>query len=391
MKALAIAATGVRRLLRDRSNIFFVFMLPMMLILVLGASFGSGAFDSRVGVVSPDSGELAQDLVGRMGELDAVALSEWENRDGAVLAVERGRLEAAVIIPDDYHTALLAGDEVTIEFVARPDASAQAIRNAIESVVVEQGSLLRAAALAGDFTDVSSAEALEVAGEVAGGARSLTVETEAVGEISPFQSMGQFELGAYSQLLLFVFLTSMTGSTALIETRRLGIASRMLASPTPVRTILFGEALARLGVALVQGLFIMLGSSLVFGVRWGDPLGAATIFLVFALGASGTAMLMGSLLRNEQQAGGIGVMLGIGLGAFGGAMVPLTVMEMFSPTLYRIAHITPHAWGIEAFETLILHGGTIADILPELGVLTAFAIVVYTLGAWRLRVTLTRS
>ncbi|MBW6468264.1 MAG: ABC transporter permease, partial [Coriobacteriia bacterium] len=113
MKVLAIAVTGVRRLLRDRSNIFFVFMLPMMLILVLGAAFGSGAFDSRVGIVALDSGELAQDLVARMAELDAVALSEWESRDAAVLAVERGRLEAAVIIPDDYHAALLAGDEVT--------------------------------------------------------------------------------------------------------------------------------------------------------------------------------------------------------------------------------------------------------------------------------------
>ena len=390
MKALTIAATGVRRLVRDRSNIFFVFMLPMMLILVLGAAFGSGAFDSRVGVVSVGSGPLGDDLVERLEGLDAIAVSAWETRDEVVLAVERGRLEAGVIIPEGYDEALRAGEEVTIEFVARPDASAQAVRNAIDSVVVEQGALLRAAALAEEFTGAPYDDALRTAEEAAAEGRGLEVATQVVGEVSPFQSMGQFELGAYSQLLLFVFLTSMTGSTALIESRRLGVTTRMLATPTPVRTVLVGEALARLGVALTQGLFIMIGSSLVFGVRWGDPLGAAAIFILFALGASGTAMLMGSVLRNEQQAGGIGVVLGIGLGAFGGAMVPLSVMEMFSPTLYRIAHVTPHAWGIEAFETLILHGGTIADILPELGVLAAFAVVVYALGAWRLRVTLTR-
>jgi ABC-2 type transport system permease protein len=58
MKILTIALTQLRRLVRDRSNIFFVFILPMMLILVLGAAFG-GTWDPRVGVVVLGEGELA--------------------------------------------------------------------------------------------------------------------------------------------------------------------------------------------------------------------------------------------------------------------------------------------------------------------------------------------
>ena len=40
MKALTIAATDLRRLLRWRANIFFLFVLPMLIILLLGAAFG---------------------------------------------------------------------------------------------------------------------------------------------------------------------------------------------------------------------------------------------------------------------------------------------------------------------------------------------------------------
>jgi len=389
MKVFAIASTGVRRLLRDRSNIFFVFLLPMMLILVLGAAFGGG-FDTRIGVLAVDVGPLGEDLVASIDSIDAVVVSQWDDGDEIVRAVERGRLEAVIIVPVGYDEDLRAGEEVTVEFIARPDPSTQALRNTVESLVVAQGSLLRAASLAEELTGASYSEALETASGFAEEGGSLSVEAVAVGDVNPFQSMGQFELGAYSQLLLFVFLTSMTGSTALIESRRLGVSTRMLATPTPVRTILVGEGLGRLGVALVQGLFIIVGSWLFFGVNWGDPLGAAAIFFTFALGASGTAMLMGSVLKNEQQAGGIGVVVGIGLGAIGGAMVPLAVMEIFSPMLYRVAHLTPHAWAIEAFETLIMQDGTIADIVPELTVLLAFAIVMYALGAWRLRVALTR-
>ncbi len=390
MKALAIAGTGIRRLLRDRSNIFFVFLLPMMLILVLGAAFG-GNFDTRIGIIAVDAGPLGEALVERIDDTQGVATSEWETREDLVRAVERGRLEAAVIVPAGYDADLRAGDDAVIEFIARPDPATQALRNTIESLATEQGSLLRAAALAEGFTDASFSDALETATDLSERERSLTVQTLVVGDVNPFLNMGRFELGAYSQLLLFVFLTSMTGATALIESRRLGVSKRMVATPTPVRTILVGEGLGRLGVALTQGLFIIVGSSLLFGVEWGDPLGAAAIFITFALGASGTALLMGSVLKNEQQAGGIGVLLGIGMGAIGGAMLPLTIMEIFSPTLYRVAHITPHAWAIEAFEELILRDGTIVDILPELAVLAGFAIVMYALGAWRLRIALTRA
>ena len=101
-------------------------------------------------------------------------------------------------------------------------------------------------------------------------------------------------------------------------------------------------------------------------------------------------MLMGALFKNDQQAGGIGVVLGIGLAALGGAMIPLAIMRIFSPVLYQVAHITPHAWGIEAYEELILYDGTIVDIVPQLAVLTGFAAVVFLLGTVALRRSLTR-
>ena len=43
-KIFAIAASNVRRMLRERSNIFFVFIFPIALILLIGAQFG-GDFD----------------------------------------------------------------------------------------------------------------------------------------------------------------------------------------------------------------------------------------------------------------------------------------------------------------------------------------------------------
>jgi len=57
MKALAIAATDLRRLLRWRANIFFVFVLPMLIILLLGAAFG-GANKALSGSSTPIAASL---------------------------------------------------------------------------------------------------------------------------------------------------------------------------------------------------------------------------------------------------------------------------------------------------------------------------------------------
>jgi ABC-2 type transport system permease protein len=130
-----------------------------------------------------------------------------------------------------------------------------------------------------------------------------------------------------------------------------------------------------------------LATLFIFGVDWGDPLGAVAVLVAFAAVGAGAAMLMGAVFANAEQAGGVGVMAGLGLAALGGCMLPL---ELFSPTLRRVAHITPHAWAVDAFSDLVQRGGTLIDILPELGVLTLYAAVLLTLASWRLRVVITR-
>ncbi len=63
-------------------------------------------------------------------------------------------------------------------------------------------------------------------------------------------------------------------------------------------------------------------------------------------------------------------------------MVPL---EIFSPAMKRIAHITPQAWGNDACAKLVGHGAPITSILPQLGILAAYAVVLLALATWRLR------
>ena len=384
MKVVTIMYVALLRLFRDRSNLFFVFILPIGIILIIGAQFGGGFTPTFGLVVDEGAGELGEAFASQIEERDDVDVARFGSTDQVITAVERGSVQAAVVIPAGYDAMLRDGELVTIGFFARPDAVVY------ETIVIaeaaDQAALVRAARFTVQENGVTIDQALAVAEDASGDVEGVAVEVVTVGEALFPPDLGQFELGASSQLVLFMFLTGLTGSAALIETRRLGVAGRMLSTPTTAGTIVSGEGLGRYAVVMLQGLYIVFATLLLFQVNWGDPLGAAAVMLVFGAVCAGTAMLMGTLFRNDQQAGGVGVILGIGVAALGGCMVPI---EFFSDTMQTVAHLTPHAWALDAFAILVREDGTIADITTELAVLAGFAIVVITIAGFRLRRAMT--
>jgi ABC-2 type transport system permease protein len=384
---LWIAGANLRRTLRERTNLFFLFLFPMLLIMVLGFAFG-GAFAPRLGVVAVGDGPLAGELVAQLESAEGLDVQQMDSRSEALRAVERGRLEGALVVPADYDTVLRSGDDVRLDYVSSSDRTAQQTSTIVASVVAGQANRLNVARVVEPTTGGDLDAALALADSTAASVPDVEVVTTTTGEALFPEDLGRFDVGASSQLLLFIFVTSMTGSTALVETRRLGVSRRMFASPTPVRSIVAGEALGRVVIAVFQGLVIMLGSALVFGVSWGSPPAAVILMSTFALVAGGAGMLMGAIASSTQQAVSIGLLLALGMGALGGSMMPI---EFFSSTMYAVAHVTPHAWAGDAFAELVRRDGGLLDVLPQIGVLLGYALVLFTVAAWGLRRTLTRS
>jgi ABC-2 type transport system permease protein len=385
VKTFTIAMTNLRRLFRWRASVFFVVVLPMLLILLLGASFG-GAFTPVVGVAGATGGPLAGELTSTLDSADDVDVERFANAQDLTRAVERGQIQAGLVVPDGYDAALREGRTAQLRYLARLDGVGQELRATVQSAVAAQAATIRAARFAEGEGFGTFDRTLPLARASAGLVPGIGVETVSA-DPSAVNAPGRFDEGASSQLLLFVFLNSLSGAAALIETRKLGVSRRMLSTPTPVGTILLGEGLGRYAIALLQGLVIMVGSLLIFGVSWGAPLGAAAVLVLFCAVGCGAGMLMGALFRNEQQAGAVSLLAGLGLAAIGGSMVPL---EVFPDAMRTVAHLTPHAWGNDAFATLVGRNGGIGDIVTELAALAGFAVALIALATWRLRHVLVR-
>jgi ABC-2 type transport system permease protein len=386
MKPLAIAVANLRRLFRDRSNLFFVFILPLALVLLIGLQFGGG-FEPRLGVVEAAPGSQAETVASYLRGRGGVKVVSFIDEGALRGAVERGSVQAAMTFPADFDESLAQGASTTIGFIARQDGVGPALQPLVMEAVQASLAEVAAAQVAVRLGLAEMDTAIEVAHRLAPSIASVDVKATTLGEALFPSTLGRFDLGASSQLILFMFLTALTGGAVLIQTRQLGLSRRMLSTPTPVGSVVAGEALGRFAIVLMQGIYIMVGTLLIFGVSWGDPWGAVAVLVVFAAVGAGAAMLVGTVFRSAEQAGGIGVMAGLGLAALGGCMLPL---QLFGPTLRRIAHVTPHAWAVDAFAELVQRRGTIIDILPQLGVLAAYASILLMLASWRLRRAISR-
>ncbi len=380
MKVLAIAQANLVRTLRDRRGLFFLLVLPMVLIIVLGMIYG-GSGTGRVGVVDGDGTALSRGLIEGIGTARApVLVRTYTTAADLRDAVERGYVELGIVIPAGYEATLRNGGTARVQYVAQAMTLPAAIAPAVDEAIAAQDGLVRAARFASSANHVSFDEALTAAQARRDSVPGVATNVESVGDTNAGPT--GFTLGAQSQLLLFMFLTALTAATQLIITRELGVSRRMFGTPTAARTIIAGEALGRFLVSFLQGVFIVGASWLIFGVDWVDPFATGALVLAFALVATGAAMLIGSIASNTHQAGSIAPAVGMMLGLLGGTMVP---PEIFPPVMRTLAHLTPHAWALDAFRQLSLRGGGLVGVLPDVAVLLGIAAVLLAIAATRFR------
>lgn len=380
-----IAGVELRRFLRDRSNIFFVFVFPLLLVLVIGVQFGGDGGAGRVAVAGSGGG-LRTALVGALTD-DGVAVSSAGA--GAVREqVARGRTDVGIFFTDAATKAFEAGDDLEVEVITSSQQGARAtterVRTAAARVMLERGQI-RALAAEG-IGEARARAALAAASASLTPPRLAVVDADEVAQ--EFDGLGQFDQGATAETLLFVFLASLAGSATLIQSRRLGVLRRTLAAPVSAGQALAGQAAGRFVIAGFQGAYIVVATIVLFGVSWGRLWLVLVVLAAFSMVAAGAAMLIGSLLDNDGAASSAGVGLGLVLAALGGCMLPL---ELFPDTLQTVAHVTPHAWAYEALAEVQRHEAGIGDIVAQLGVLAAMAVALLALGTWALRRSMTRA
>ena len=203
MKAFWIGMANLRRMFRVRTNIFFVFVFPLVLILVLGATFG-GSSSPRLGVVSVGSGSLGTALLGELEQIPHLRVVTVSDPATLLTQVERGNLAAGVIIPPGYDGAVRAGHDAALRYLARPDQSSQQLGETVRGAVARQAALLGSARFAvAQHAAPDFSAGLAAATRLSPAVPAVSVTQTNAGTTLFSRTLGQFDEGAWTELLLF--------------------------------------------------------------------------------------------------------------------------------------------------------------------------------------------
>ena len=367
---LATARTEWVRYFRDRIALFTTLALPVVLVLLIGLSFGQSADRLPVGMLQNDPGPLGISLVAELEDSPAIDVQQYSDRNELYRDIRMGLLAGGVEVPED-------GEPVQI-YVQQASTGAGVVVSTVNSAAAQIST--RATAIDALSEDVSAAKAGAAVDQAMADVPAVDVATRAIGAVNEMDE-NRFASAVPSQLMLFTFLNGLLGAAALVQARQLGVFQRTLATPHGLGVYLTGLGLSRFLIALLQAAILLGLGVLWFGINLGDPIAVISLVLIYSVIASAAGMLLGGVARTPGQAVAVAVPAGIVMGMLGGCMWPLSVV---GTTMQRIGHLTPQAWAMDSWNAIINDGAGLPGIARYLAVLVGFAVVLSALAVWAL-------
>jgi len=374
--ARRFVVVSFRQIVADRSTLFFMIVLPVAVIVIIGATFGV-ADRFEIGVVGADRSAAGVAIRAQLEATPGVKVVEFDDVEALRSAVRRQNLPAGIVLDDDLDAALAAGTAEIVVVADEGSTLAMSAQGVLATAVDTVRAPIDAARVAAQRTGATDDEASAAATVVAASLTAPTVEVVDLGD-GREESLSRFSLTAPQNLVLFVFINGMASGAAVVRMRRTGVLRRALAGPVGTGTIVAGVGAAWFVVALVQSLLIVAVGGLLFDVSWGDPVAAALLLVVYAAVGGSAGLLVGAVGADADRVSAISPPLGIALGGLGGCMVPL---EVFPDTMRTIAHAIPHYWAMTAWQRLVFDGDGVSAIVTPLLVLTGFAVVFTAVAA----------
>jgi ABC-2 type transport system permease protein len=187
-----------------------------------------------------------------------------------------------------------------------------------------------------------------------------------------------------AMMVLYLFFIAAASAQSILQEEEAGTLARLFTTPTPQSVILGGKVVAGLVTLVVQVVALVLMSSLVFGIDWGEPLPLVLVSLALVLLAASFGLFVTSLLKNTRQSGIVygGVMTVAGMLGMIGIFTPMAPGA--SGAMATIALLVPQGWSVRGWQ-ILLQGGGVSDVVGTVGVQLALGVVFFVLGVSRFR------
>lgn len=362
-RVLAVMGKEARELLRDPIIVWISLLLPLVMLFLFGYAISLDVDDVALGVLDQDrtpASRLLADRFVRSGYFRVARMPRSEHE--AETALQRGAVKLVLVIPPGFQKKLVRHEPAPAQLFIDGTHSATAliVTNYARAIVEEFG--------AARLPIAPAAEPIRLATRVWYNA--------------PLRSVNYVVPGLYG-VILMAFPPLLT-TLAVVREKESGTIQQIFASPLTSAEFIAGK-LAPYGlIAFVQMLMVISVGYLWFAVPFRGNLGfllATALIYVFCTVSIG--LLVSTVTRSQLVAMLIALIFTLMPSfLFSGFLFPVFTMPY---VLQLYTYVFPGRYFVELSRGIVLKGGGLVTLWPNVVLLGAYTLAVFGIAVWRFR------
>jgi len=401
-------------LIRDLGGLLLIFLMPMVLVFVM-ALIQDSTFrkldETRLAVAFIDEdldsvgyaieqGLISSEMIAIEKEYNGLRL----DRESLIKLVGDGKYQIGIIVPEGTTARLREKADYLVEKALEDDSSSitrpefenstviiyfdPVIKQSFRETVRMALSKLTYGIEAKMIFDLFAAQVSELLDAETvleydpNGIMRLEEHNVSDKHTEVIPNSVQHNVPAWAVFAMFFILIPLAGN--IIKERNSGSILRIRLMPGSYLYTMGAKIIVYLLISIVQFILMLMVGIFILPL-FGLPLleignnGLALFVMIMATGLAATSygLVLGSVFNTPEQAAAFGSVTVIIMAALGGIWVPVFIMP---PLMRSFSLVSPLNWGLEGFYTIFLRGGGIADILPWVGLLVAFSLLMMAIA-----------
>jgi ABC-2 type transport system permease protein len=375
---LALTTKEVQQLRRNRGLLIQLLIPPTIVLVIFGFALNPKVRNLRLGVVDQSLTAQSRDFVNALSEnVNFSVTQRFARASEAEDALNHLDLDLFIVIPHDFARSLGRGQTAYV----------QAVIDAVDAntAQIAQGYLeqaLDAYNVANPFGPVGYRRRPTFNRAAHAAPPPGAVEVRSAYLYNPGLETSWFYITGVMGILMFIN-ASLVASALAVKEKETGTIEQLLMTPAQTSEMLLAKT-SPVFVLMVIVLFIALGVAIaIFGL---PVRGALWLFLLAgifaALAGVGIGVMLATVSKSQQQAQLLTFFVNPPITLLAGASSPIENMPAF---FQKLSYIDPLRYLVTVIRGVTVKDSPFSALWLDLAALAGFAIILFSISAWRFR------
>lgn len=374
-RVLAIARKELRQLARDRLTAAFVVGMPLGQLLLFGYAINQDVRQVPTALVDHSNTNVSRRLVGQLEATQTFTMVRRPATEAEAEALlQRGTVEAAVVIPADFARAYYRGRGVEISILvdATDPTVARAVGASADGLMERLNSRLQPFFVDENEVVMRSPRSRDTFGTESDLARTEHMRFAVLNYYNPEVRTALFVVPGLLGVILTTTMILMT-SLAIVRERERGTFEFLIATPVRRLELMVGKILPYIAIGFLQIALILSAGLLLFRV----PIRGSLFDLAIASGCFIAAnlvlgLVISALTTSQYQATQVSFFFFLPSVLLSGFMFPFHAMPVPAQWVGEMLPLTHY---VRIVKAILLRGASLSTQLGEVTALLLFFVV----------------